>query len=303
MAELPVKPPPSVDSWPIESWQGPLPELDVLMPGSVDEALEMATAHPEASYLAGGTYLVRFGRWGPQIPTTLIHLGRLSGLRSIESRDGDVFVGGLAVHRQIEREPALGGARVLREAAAEISGPAVRNLATIGGNIVIDWDLVPALLALDARLSVRAPGGDRTVPLDGFHAADGTPDLAAGALIDGVALDTSLPSQAYGKVARRAAASRAIVGVGVALSTSDGTCTEARIGIGGSALTSRRLTDAEEALRGATLDDSAFDAAAEAAYEACDDARDDMEASAWYVRDMTRVMTKRTVRRAAAASR
>ncbi len=46
-------------------------------------------------------------------------------------------------------------------AAEAVGGPALRNMATVGGNVVIGGDVACALLALDATVDL----GSRTVPL------------------------------------------------------------------------------------------------------------------------------------------
>lgn len=280
---------------PVEDWQRPLQDVNWVVPRTLDEAV--AEAEDEgACFIAGGTYLVRFARWGGRLPSTLIHLGRIGDLRRIGERDGRAFVGAGAVHNDLEGHAALtSGCGLLWAAAREIAGPAVRNLGTVGGNVAIDWDLGPALMALDAEVSLRTRDGAQTVPLTDFYEPDGSARLSRATIIEGVTLDTSLKRQAYRKVARRRGVSRAIVGVAVALDADDGVCGDVRIGIGGASLRSRRLTDAEHWLRGRVLTPDVFAEAGELAWEATADAGDDVEASAWYVREMARVMTERVL--------
>lgn len=280
---------------PVVDWQRPLRDVDWVVPRTLDEAV--AEAEDEgAGFIAGGTYLVRFARWGGRLPSTLIHLGRIGDLRRIGEQDGRAFVGAGAVHSDLEGHAALAsGCDVLWAAAREIAGPAVRNLGTVGGNVAIDWDLGPALMALDADVLLRTRGGAQTVPLTGFYESDGSARLPRATIIEGVTLDTSLKRQAYRKAARRRGVSRAIVGVAVALDADDEVCRDVRIGIGGASLRSRRLTDAEDRLRGQVLTPDALAEAGELAWEATADAGDDVEASAWYVREMARVMTERAL--------
>jgi aerobic carbon-monoxide dehydrogenase medium subunit len=76
-----------------------------------------------------------------------------------------------------------------------------------------------------------------------------------------------------------------------------GTCTDARVGLGGVGLTPLRATRAEVALRGSQLDAEALRAAAEAAAADCDPL-DDLEASAWYRRRLVSVYVQRAARAA-----
>ena len=290
----------TLEMQPITDWHRPLRDADFYTARSVDEALRLVNEHEGARFIAGGTTLVRLQRWGGDVPPTLVYIGRIGELKEIREEDGRFRVGSLVVHGGLRSAPALRErAPLLLAAAEEIAGPAVRNLATIGGNVWINWDLVPPLMALDARVHVRHAGGEDAVPLSEFYDGQGLPKLPPTHLIVAVSIATDLPHQAYQKVARRRAVSRAIAGVGVAIDLADATCREVRIGLGGVGLHARRLTAAEDLLRGRALDDDLVARAGALAEESAADARDDYDASPWYSREMARVTTERAINAAA----
>jgi CO/xanthine dehydrogenase FAD-binding subunit len=100
------------------------------------------------------------------MPEHLISLHRIPGYEEV----GDGSVGALASLRSVERGPRTGAQRALTMAASVTAGPAVRSLATLGGNLASGFpqaDLVPALLALEAQ--VHLAGGER-VPVS--HVVD-----------------------------------------------------------------------------------------------------------------------------------
>jgi carbon-monoxide dehydrogenase medium subunit len=283
----------------LTDWHRPLPDTDFHTAGSVAEATQMAR-QPGAQFIAGGTALVRFGRWGGQVPPALVYIGRLGELRAIAAEDGRVRLGGLVVHSQLassplirERTPLLG------QAASEVAGPAVRNLATLGGNVVVNWDLVPPLLALDAQVHVHDGSVERTLSLAGLYDEGGQPRLGSGELVTAVTVASDLPRNSYQRVARRQAVSRAILGVAVAMDLDGDACSDVRIGLGGAGLHSRRLTAAEDELRGQVLTDPLVARAGEIAEAAAADAFEVMDASPWYTREMARVMTERALNGAA----
>ena len=285
---------------PITDWHRPLRDADFYTARSVDEALSLVSEHEGARFIAGGTTLVRMERWGGNVPPVLVYIGRIAELKEVREQDGRVLLGSLVAHNGLRAVPTIRDrARVLLDASQEIAGPAVRNLATIGGNVYVNWDLVPPLLALDARVHVRGGDGEQVIPLADFYDDRGQPKIAPTQLIVAIDVATNLPRSAYQKVARRRAVSRAVAGAGVALDLDGETCREIRIGIGGAGLRSRRLTAAEDLLRGKALGDDLVTQAGEAAYQSAADAIEDYEASPWYTREMARVTTERAINAAA----
>src|SRR5262249_40145650 len=106
----------------------------------------------------------------------LVDLHRVPGLDTLEI-DGAVTLGALVTHRQLERAAGLMGAwEALREGAEVVGGHQIRNVGTVGGNIINASpaaDVVPVLLALDATVTCLGPAGERTLPLEGFASAPG----------------------------------------------------------------------------------------------------------------------------------
>jgi xanthine dehydrogenase FAD-binding subunit len=290
----------NIETQPITDWHRPLRDADFLTASTIEEALAMVNENPDARFIAGGTTLVRMERWGGNLPSTLIYIGQIEEMQQVREEGGRLVLGALVVHDRLRQAVAhRAGAGLLWSAAQEIAGPAVRNLATIGGNVYIDWDMVPSLMALDAQVHVREQNGDRWIPLADFYDRTGNPKMSPKQLITEVSIATDLPLQAYQKIARRRALSRAIVGAAVAMAVDGEACREIRIGLGGAGLRSRRLTDAEALLSGNPISDDLVQEAGEAAFESAADALEDMEAKPWYTRDMARVMVERAINAAA----
>lgn len=139
-------------------------------PLTLDHAIElMGGVGPGAALIAGGQELMPALNLGEFEPTVLIDISRLSELRGIEMEaDGTVSIGALSVHREIERSDLLARAvPLLAHSVAQIGGGwQVRNRGTIGGNIVAMhplYDVLPPLLALDARVEIRDARGTRIV--------------------------------------------------------------------------------------------------------------------------------------------
>src|SRR5207249_9556833 len=90
----------------------------------------------DGRFLAGGTDLIMQMHRGKLRPRHVVSLHCVSGLDAIDA-NGAVHVGALVTHRALERFPAFRGPlRALVEGAEVVGGHQVRNVGTVGGNIV-----------------------------------------------------------------------------------------------------------------------------------------------------------------------
>jgi len=227
-------------------------------PTSLAEAVAFgASFGADARFLAGGTDLIIQMRRGKLRPRHVVSLHRVPGLDRV-TVNGVVTLGGLVTHRELERHPAFQGRlRALVEGAEVIGGHQVRNVATVGGNLVNASpaaDVVPVLLALDAEVACVGPDGERTLSLDAFLVGPGQTARRPGELLTTVRF-AALPEHAataFLKAGRRKAMeiSVACVAARVTLDDARERCVNARIALGAVAPTTWRARSAERALEG-----------------------------------------------------
>jgi len=118
-----------------------LPDLTVLRPGSVAEAVEALRANPGARLLAGGTDIVPNLKYGMYDTTRLVALRGLSPeLRYVrEDASGDLLLGALStVDEMSENQLVKSRLPALADACAQIAGPQLRRMGTLGGNLCLD---------------------------------------------------------------------------------------------------------------------------------------------------------------------
>jgi carbon-monoxide dehydrogenase medium subunit len=264
---------------------------------SVDDALKKLQASGGGKLLAGGHSLVPLMKLRLSEPGVLIDIARIPELAGIRDNGGKIEIGAATVHHQIaasslirERCPALA------ECAGEIGDPQVRNRGTIGGSLAhadpaADYPAV--MLALDAEIEVKGPGGTRTIAASDFFQGMFTVDLAADEIILAVRI-APVKAAAYAKLHQRAS-HFAIVGVAAALEVSGGKITAARVGLTGAGPSATRLTAVEQALAGKAANAESIAAASANAGAAVVDLNSDVHASEDYRRAMIGVFTRRAL--------
>jgi carbon-monoxide dehydrogenase medium subunit len=147
------------------------PEPTWMAPSSLEEALALRAEYADdATVLAGGTFLGILMNQGFLSPSAFLSLGRVDALRGIEVAGGELRLGAMTTHRDVERSPEVrAGWPVLARAFGLVASPRVRNQATVGG-VLADADYAsdpPAVLAaLGARARLRSARGEREVAMD-----------------------------------------------------------------------------------------------------------------------------------------
>jgi aerobic carbon-monoxide dehydrogenase medium subunit len=146
--------------------------FDYEVAGSVDEAVELLGSRDEAKLLAGGHSLLPLMKLRFARPDLIVDIGRLSDLSYVRD-DGDrVAIGALTRHHDVANDGVLqASCGLVSHTAGLIGDPQVRHRGTIGGSVAHGdpaSDMPAVLLALDAELVVRGPGGERTVDAGEF---------------------------------------------------------------------------------------------------------------------------------------
>lgn len=207
---------------------------EVSFPESIEEAVDqLAALGRDGAALAGATWVMRAPLRGEPFRRRYVALQRLDELLHVRRGDSAVL-GSLVTHAGLASLD--GPLAALGEAARRSAFPAVRNIATLGGNLCADpfpeADLVPALLAGDARVDVASPAGRDSVELEAFLATrTRRPD---GELIVGVTVPAPPGRRsAFERLTIRGGGEYAVASVAVALDLdADGVVSAARVAVG-----------------------------------------------------------------------
>lgn len=255
----------------------------VLMPASVAEAV--AAVEKGATAMAGATWIMRAAIRDETLASSYVAVSGLVELRAIEITDVNISIGAVVTHVSLcAALKGVAGCAGLVQAAGGAANPAIREVATVGGNLCASSfaasDLAPALIALGAQVEIRRASGVERLPIEAYLAARaGSP---ANWLLTRVILRRPSRLSAHVRLPLRKAGDYPVAIVSASLEPlSDGTVASVRIAVGSVEPVARRWSALEDALEGRPLDP---EAAAEAARERIDDfqGRDGVEAPGWY---------------------
>jgi carbon-monoxide dehydrogenase medium subunit len=278
--------------------------FDYLAPHSVEETVALLAEYgDDAKILAGGQSLIPAMRFRLAAPAVLLDINGLAELEHVREEDGHLAIGALAREVMLEESPAVAhGSPLLADAARVIADPLVRNRATVGGNIAHADpanDHPAVMLAYGAQVLAHGPGGTRTIPIDELFVGMFETALRPDELLLEIRIPRPQPNSggAYLKNERKVG-DYAVSAVAAQLTISGATCTAARIALTNVSTVPMRALGAEQALIGQALTDEVIEAAGRAAAAECDPSAD-LRGSVEYKRDLTRVLTKRAIRKAA----
>lgn len=190
---------------------------------SLDDALALLAAHPDAKPLAGGQSLIPAMNFRLAQPAALVDLNRVRELVGISAPAGALRIGAMTRHIAVERSDAVRRrAPLLAEAMPHVAHPQIRSRGTLGGSLAHadpSAELPAVMLALGATLVLRGRAGERSVPAEEFFTGLFATALAPAELLVAVEIP-SAPARsgsAFLEVARRHG-DYALAGVAVAVS-------------------------------------------------------------------------------------
>lgn len=223
--------------------------MQLILPRTLDEALDRLADCPEARPVAGGTDL--FVRWPERCMASAEPLLDLSGIMELRTQtlaDGVLLLGATATYWDFLADDDLCSAfPLLERSARQIGAIQVQSRGTWAGNVVNASpaaDGVLALLACDATVEVRSAGSRREYPIADFHTGYRQTRLQPGELVTAL----RVPLKPYGvclfeKVGGRRA--QTISKVGLAICQTEGAW---RVAVNGMAPTVRRCPALEVAV-------------------------------------------------------
>jgi len=267
-------------------------------PTSLDDAIALLAANPDAKILAGGQSLIPMMKLRFATPPLLVDINNIAGLDQYRAdADGSCRIGALCRHAQLERSETLPALQPTIAAAAPlIADPIVRTRGTLVGSLCHadpqgDW--ASAMVSLGASITALGPSGGRSIAVADLVRGPFQTVLAP----DEIAVEAAVPAArgaragGYLKLERRIG-DFATVGVAVSLEIAAGAVANAGIGLTGVGPVTVDASEAAAALLGSSLDSAAVESAAGLAAQAAQP-RSDHRGSADYKRHVVATFVQR----------
>jgi aerobic carbon-monoxide dehydrogenase medium subunit len=274
------------------------------VPDTLQEAVALLAAHPEAMPIAGGQSLMPVLNLRLAAPAMLVDLKRLPGLNQIEIGTDGVRLGAKVRWRDVEVDARLATAHpLLKAAVAHVAHYQIRNRGTVGGSLAHAdpaAELPGIAVACDGEIRVVGEAGSRTIPAGEFFTGPLSTALRSDELITELHLPVWPAARrwAFHEFARRHG-DFALAGVALFYEKGpDGRAQNMHIGVIGACSRPHRLRSVEAGLNGRVIDEAAIGAAAKAASAAVDPPQD-LHADAEYRRALVGTLTERALRAAA----
>lgn len=279
--------------------------FDYAAPATVEEALALLAEHgDDAKVMAGGQSLLPVLRMRLNAPGMVVDISRIEGLKGITDEGDSIRIGAGATYQDVlDSDLVTEHLGLLRAAVQEIADPQIRHRGTVCGALVHAdpaGDVGAPVLALEGRMVVQGPDGEREVPASEFFVDLFETAVGEGELLTALVLPKHTGWGSHYEKFVRVSHQWAIIGVAATVRAEGGTIAEARVGLTNMGATPLRADDVEQALVGLPATEEAVAQVCARAGEGTDPPSD-LNGQADYRRHLAGVLTRRAVLSAAGA--
>ena len=283
--------------------------LEILEPTAVDEAVRLIhELGDEAKILGGGTAVVLMYAQRLIAPQYLVSLGRIQGLNYIKHEPGvGLRLGALTTHHAVESSPLVRQKfPVVADVFHKVANIRIRNQATVAGVLAeADYASDPpsVLIALNAKVNIVGPNGQRTLPVSelitGFYETALAPDEIITELI--VPDIPANSGSTYIKFVTRSSEDRPCVGVAAVVKNNGNHCADLDVVVGAATGKPQQLPELEALAKEERITESLAREIGQQ-YAAHIDPLADMRGSDWYRKEVIAVLVRRAILEAAGVS-
>lgn len=229
-------------------------------PKTMNELLDVLESADERTHIiAGGTDIVLDIRSGRIKPTKVVNINKVEELKYVKEEEGYIKIGSMMTFTDLEINELINNkVKILAKACSEVGSPQIRNLGTIGGNIVnasAAADSVAAFIGLDASVVLKSKKAERTMKLVDFY-DNGKPKIRKDEILTEIFFEKPSDNTAtcFTKLGRRKALAIVVLSMGALIEKDESNkCTKAQFVLGAVAKHPMRVHEIEEKIIGKEL--------------------------------------------------
>lgn len=273
-------------------------------PKTLSEARQALTRHPgETMVVAGATDVYLDLKHRRKTAAYLVDVRGIPELNGVHEEGDKLFIGASTTHAELAAHPSIRRHfAALAAGASAVGSPQIRQVGTIGGNVV---NAQPAADTAVPLFSFRAEavffdekGDEHIRPIQDLYVGPGISNLDSGkCILKGFYLPCGyFTTSAFNRFAKRNALSLPILNLALAIRLQDGLIEDACLTAGPVARIPLRMLVTENLLKGQRPNEALFAAAADAAAKEADPRDSLLRGSKTYRKDLLQTLVTRTLR-------
>lgn len=248
-----------------------LPDFASAIPESKEQALALLASLEDVKIFAGGTDLLVKMRRGEKC-SNIVDITAIHDLKGVAEQNSFISIGAASTHNEISTNPVIRSqASSLATACGWVGSPAIRNMGTIGGNLVNASpaaDSLAPLLIHEGEVVLESKGGTRKMKVEDFILSPYKTAIHSQELLTAIEIKgLSGYREGYKRVTKRAAWAISRLSVAWAIQEEGNLCKDVRLAIGSCTPMPFRPKAIEESLRGKVKSDEIIRAAVEGILE------------------------------------
>lgn len=240
---------------------------EVYKTNTIEETIDILEANENSMIISGGTDLIVQMRNGRLDKDMLVDISDVSELKKIIEDDKVIKIGaGVTFNQIIDNEKFNKNLYGIKKAATLVGSPQIRSRATIGGNICNNSpsaDLIPPLLALDAKVEVQSKEGIKKIYLRELLIDKNKIDIKHNQLLTYIEIKKPNVNQylSFYKLGFRSSLAIAKISASIFLDIEDNVFKDIKIALGALSNTAIRVEEVEKCLLGKEVNDRNIDEA------------------------------------------
>lgn len=230
----------------------------VLMPHSTYEAKQYLLDFKNAKILAGGTDLYLDIKRGKSNPKYLISLNNIKELNYIKEFEYNIVIGSTTTFSDLKDSTIIkNNFQGLYECAKTMGAPQVRNVATIGGNIInaaSAADSVPCLLVLNALLVFEGVSSRRLVKCNDYFENYSSKKIRSDEILTEIIIDKKNGKDSFYKLGKRNSLAISRINIAIYTETENERIFNFRISLGATDRYPFRIYSVEKVVEGKEIE-------------------------------------------------